>query len=397
MIPPVRQKYNNSFTEKKYQALQDYIAQAYNHRPPFKIAETPVFIPNTLKTQLFDACEQIMDVICAPNFKNLTKGALLPENLVPNEDEHTLFLQMDFGVCQDEDGNLSPQLIEIQGFPSLYYYQDLAGRAYKKFFEIPDEFSHLLDGLSSEDYHELLRKNIVGSSDPKHVILLEVEPFQQTTLIDFLGTAHHTGLQIKCVSDLKVDGKDVYYLNEQGHKVAVEKIVNRVIFDELIQKKDLKREFYFTREHNVEWIGHPHWFFRISKYTLPFLDSPYVPKTQFLNKIDTFPDDLENYVLKPLYSFAGTGVMININRYDLDAITDKENYILQRKVNYAPVVATPDGKAKCEIRMLMIWEKGKARPVIINNLTRLSKGEMIGVRYNKGKTWVGGSVGFFES
>ena len=178
--------------------------------------------------------------------------------------------------------------------------------------------------------------------------------------------------------------------------VQVERIVNRVIFDELIKRDDLKRQFYFTQEANVNWVGHPNWFFRISKHTLPILKSKYVPDSFFLNDLKTIPADLHNYVLKPLYSFAGSGVIINLNRYDLEMIKDPDNYILQRKVNYAPIIETPDGNAKCEVRMLMLWEKGEARPRIINNLTRLTKGEMVGVKYNKGKTWVGGSVGFFE-
>ena len=98
------------------------------------------------------------------------------------------------------------------------------------------------------------------------------------------------------------------------------------------------------------------------------------PESRFLSDVDQIPEDLHNYVLKPLYSFAGTGVIININQYDLEGIENKENYILQRKVTYAPVVETPDVAAKCEIRMLMLWEKGAARPRIVNNLARLSKG-----------------------
>ena len=182
----------------------------------------------------------------------------------------------------------------------------------------------------------------------------------------------------------------------KGKKIGVEKIYNRVIFDELDKYTDLKREFYFKDDVNVNWVGHPNWFFRISKYTLPFLDSKYVPDTQFLDKLKTIPDDLHNYVLKPLYSFAGSGVLINLTPDDLKNVQEPENYILQKKVNYAPVIETLSEPAKCEIRMLMIWEPDAPRPMIVSNLVRLSKGEMIGVRYNKDKDWVGSSIGFFE-
>ncbi|MEO0775501.1 MAG: hypothetical protein AAF146_03025 [Bacteroidota bacterium] len=395
MIADIRARYNREFTPEKYQAMLQTVADAYQHQPAFRIAETPVFLPPELKAMLLEACEEITDVLCRPDFKDLSQSAILKGQVVPGETDHTTFLQMDFGLCVDEHGKISPQLIEVQGFPSLYFFQDLLARSYRQHFNIPTNFTHLLGGLNSESYIELLRKIIIGDSRPEEVVLLEVDPHKQVTQIDFWAGEALLGFKTKCVTDIKVSGKDLYYLNEAVKKVGIEKIYNRVIFDELIHRDDLQRDFYFTKEANVQWIGHPHWFFRISKHTLPLLDSQYVPKTYFLHELETLPDDLENYVLKPLYSFAGTGVLINVNRYDLDSIKDRENYILQRKVNYAPVVETPDQPAKCEIRMLMLWERGAPRPLIVNNLARLSKGEMIGVRYNKDKDWVGGSIGYF--
>jgi len=396
MVNAIRINYNETFTPAHYQAFLKDINQSFDYEPAFRIAESPIFIGQQLKTQLYEACNDIIDQICVPDFKEKTKAAILPKYEVAGEDDHTLFLQMDFGVCSDENGALSPQLIEIQGFPSLYFFQDMLAQAYQKHFPIPENYNHLFDGLDSKSYVELLRKNIVGNSDPKNVVLLEVQPDTQTTRIDFLAAQRDLGIAVKCITELKKEGRAVYYLDDNGKKVGVEKIFNRVIFDELVRYPDLKREFYFSEPSDVEWIGHPHWFFRISKFTLPFLDCPYVPATRFLNEIDSIPDDLHNYVLKPLYSFAGTGVIINLNRYDIESIKDPENYILQKRVNYAPVIDTPTGKAKCEIRMLMIWEKDAERPRIINNLVRLSKGEMVGVRYNKDKDWVGASVGFFD-
>jgi hypothetical protein len=396
MISDIRQSINRQFSPELYQRLQDWVADQHIHRPPFRIAESPVFIPDRLKKHLLQACEEISDVICQPNFKELSKNAVLAGQNVPNETDHTTFLQMDFGICKDADGNLIPQLIEVQGFPSLYFFQDLVARGYKRFYDIPDNMSHLFDGLTSEGYMDLLRNTIIGDHKPENVILLEVEPHSQVTQIDFIVARDILGIEYVCVSDLKKEGRDVYYIKD-GKKVGVEKIFNRVIFDELIKRDDLKREFYFTEDANLEWVGHPNWFFRISKHTLPLLDSQYVPPSYFLSDLDEYPEDLHNYVLKPLYSFAGTGVIINLNRYDLESIQDPENYILQRKVEYAPVVETPTDPSKCEIRMLMIWEPGAARPRIVNNLARLSKGEMVGVRHNKNKDWVGGSVGFFSN
>lgn len=397
MVSTIREEYNAQFRDADYQKFLQDIYAAHNHIPNFRIAETPVFVNKNLKEKLFEACRDIYSTIGQSNFKELSQGAVLPQNEVPNEDENTLFLQMDFGICTDANGELIPQLIEVQGFPSLYFFQDLLANAYKKRFKIDEQYSHLFDGLNSEDYFDLLRKNIVGDKDPKNVILLEVQPDKQTTQIDFLEAKRALDIPVKCVSDLKKEGDKVYYFNEKGQKIRVEKIFNRVIFDELANRQDLPREFYFTKESDVEWAGHPNWFFRISKHTLPFLDSKYVPKTQFLSDVKETPTDLENYVLKPLYSFAGTGVIVNLNRFDIESIKDPENYILQKKVSYSPAVKTLSEPAKCEIRMLMIWEKGASSPRIINNLARLTKGEMVGVKYNKNKDWVGASVAFFEN
>ncbi len=396
MISDIRKAFNENFSEAKYEALLNFIESKYHHRPPFNIAETPVFIPRPLKEKLFTACEEITDTLVRPEFLEQSKGALLSGQVVPNETPHTVFLQMDFGICRDEKGDYTPQLIEVQGFPSLYFYQFELAKAYRKFYDIPDHLNHLFNGITEEEYLKKLHRIIVGDADPENVVLLEVEPYKQVTQIDFHIAKHLLGIEIACVTDLKKEGQKVFY-EKNGKRIPVQRIFNRVIFDELIKRDDLRRDFYFIEDNEVEWIGHPNWFFRISKHTLPFLKSQYVPRSYFLNELEELPKDLENYVLKPLYSFAGSGVIINLNKYDLDRIKDPENYILQRKVYYEPVIPTLDVKAKCEVRMLMLWEPGQERPLIVNNLVRLSKGEMVGVRYNKGKTWVGGSIGFFET
>ncbi len=398
MQPDIRAKYNQQFTAERYQAFKDSIAKTVDHVQPFRIAETPVFIPRELKKLLCNACEEITKIVCAPGFKQLTDNAIKHPTLkVPGEDYHTRFLQMDFGICLDEKGNPIPQLIELQGFPSLYFFQELLSEQYRKHFYIPEGYTVFVDDLNMKAYIELLRKVIVGDNDPKNVVLLEVEPEKQATNIDFLRARQHLGIKVLCISKLKKEGKKLFYLDEQGNKVPVYKIYNRVIFDELNKRTDIKREFYFKDEVDVEWVGHPNWFFRISKYIMPMLNGiQFVPECFFLDKIEKYPEDLSQYVLKPLYSFAGSGVLLNITPEILDSLTDRENYILQKRVSYHPFPIAPNGGVKVEIRMLMIWEHGKPTARIVNNLVRLSKGEMIGVKYNKDRDWVGASVGFFE-
>ncbi len=396
MIIKHRDKFNAEYNEGAYQKVLDSFDETYKYRPTFHVCETPVFLPKDLKEKLVRACDEISQTILRPDFKELSQGAVLSGQTVPNETDHTTFLQMDFGICPDGNGGFKPQLIEAQGFPSLYFFQHALAKRYRKFYNIDDNLDHFFGDIDEAKYVEKLKNCIVGDCEPKHVILLEIEPEKQNTAIDFLVCKRILGVPYVCVSDLICEGKDVFYKDENGEKIQVKRIFNRVIFDELLQRDDLKREFYFTEEHNVEWVGHPHWFFRISKHTLPLLKSEFVPESHFLNELEELPADLENWVLKPLYSFAGSGVMLNLNQHDLGMIKDPENYILQRKVTYAPVVKTLDVDAKLEVRMLMLWERGTPKPVIVTNLCRLSKGAMIGVKFNKDKTWVGGSVGFFE-
>ncbi|MDE3251124.1 MAG: hypothetical protein KGO82_20835, partial [Bacteroidota bacterium] len=259
-------------------------------------------------------------------------------------------------------------------------------------------YTQYLSGYNKESYLADLRAVILGGYAAENVILLEIKPHQQKTRIDFYCTQEYTGIQPVCITELIQEGRELFYINEKsGQKTAVKRIYNRLIFDDLKAQKEQLGDFVdITQDLDVEWVPHPNWFYRISKFTLPFIKHAFVPPTYFLDQIKAIPEDLENYVLKPLFSFAGQGVVIDLTRADIENVAQPENWILQRKVRYADIIETPDIPAKCEIRMMYFWKQGAARPVPAINLTRLSKGKMIGVRYNKDKEWVGGSVAYFE-
>lgn len=392
----LRSQYNQEYTPVHYQEFMHSLEQDLNHPVLFRVAETPVFVDTTFKNLLLTACETIFDTLLTPEFYEKSSGSLKGMPVIPGNEGRPVFMQLDFGVCE-ENGELIPQLIEIQGFPSLYFYQIYLANSFRKHFSIPEELTTFLNGHDEASYQELLRKVIVGQSAPKNVVLLEIEPEKQSTNIDFYATAKALGIKVLCLTQLKKNGKQLSYLDETGVQIPIEKIYNRVIFDDLDKRKDLTFEFNFSDEVDVEWIGHPNWFFRISKYSLPLIQNPFVPETRFLSELTELPSDLENYVLKPLFSFAGMGVLIHVTPEDIAAIDDKENYILQKKVSYKPVVETLDVPAKCEIRMMAVWHPDEDRPKVVNNICRLSKGEMVGVRYNKDKEWVGGTVCFFEN
>jgi hypothetical protein len=398
MIPAIRKAYNESFTNGKYEAFLKELHAAYPGELDFRVAETPIFVPKEFTKKMLGACESIIDIITDPGFKQLTNKAV-PDNVkVPDENEHTQFIAFDFGICINDKGEYEPQLIEMQGFPSLFAYEVLLDEIFLKHFSVPAIFSSYLNGYNKDSYIKLLKEVIIGNHEPENVILLEIFPKKQKTRIDFFCTEEYTGIKMVCLTELISEGKNLYYMND-GKKTAVKRIYNRVIFDDLHQQSaevQEKGKLLFAPL-NVEWVPHPNWFYRISKYTLPLIKHPYVPQTFFLNEVKQVPNDLENYVLKPLFSFAGQGVVIDVTKEDIDKVTDPESWILQRKVKYADVILTPDVPAKAEIRVFYFWKEGDARPVATNNLGRLSKGKMIGVRYNKDKEWVGGSFCYFES
>jgi len=397
MVPFLRKKFNKSFTQEKYQAFLDELNAAHPGAIEFRVAETAVFVPRDFTKKMLDACETIVDTIIDPSFKELTQNAI-PGNLkVPGENGHSHFIAFDFGICVNESGEYEPQLIEMQGFPSLFAYEVLIDEVFRHHFEIPANYSAYLNGHTRESYLQLLRELLLGKHQPENVILLEIFPHKQKTRIDFYCTEQFTGVRPVCITELIKEGKKLYYLLD-GKKTQIKRIYNRVIFDELFQlSADIQEKGkIFFEELDVEWVPHPSWFYRISKYTLPLINHPYVPETFYLNEVKQLPGDLQNYVLKPLFSFAGQGVVIDITQDDIDRVKDPENWILQRKVKYADVIQTPGDPAKAEIRIFYFWKDGEARPQAVNNLARLSKGKMIGVRYNKDKDWVGGSFCLFE-
>jgi hypothetical protein len=396
MHTQAREEFNNAFSTEKYDQFIKSIQTDFPDQLDFRIAETPVFIPSELKAKLLEACEETIDTIVTPEFKNKTDRAVPEGQLVPNENEHTSFLAIDFAICKSETGELTPQLIELQGFASLYGYQAYLSERFSERYPVPAHFSYALKDNSYEAYVSALKGLIVADENPENVILLEIFPEKQKTRIDFAITEKMIGVKAVCYTKLIREGRNLYY-EKDGKMVPVKRIYNRLIFDDLARYSDLPGNYRFTDDVDVTWVGHPNWFYRISKFAMPFLNSKYVPETRFLSEFDgKFPSDLSGYVLKPLFSFAGSGVKIHVTKEMLEGVRDPENFILQKKVIYEPVIQAPDGLVKCEIRMMFGWKDKGERPELLISLSRLSRGEMIGVDYNKDFTWVGGSACFYE-
>jgi hypothetical protein len=396
MIPELRQAYNAAFSAERYGALQTWLDAEAGLHIPFRICETPVFLPAALTAELACAAHEIVAAVRSPEYLRAAARAVPPEHRVPGEDAHATFLQVDLALAL-EDGRVAPRLIELQGFPSLYAFQWLLARGYRRHFTLPDGMTPYFAGLDDDSYVDFLRRVIVGDADPETVVLLEIEPEQQKTRVDFVMTERLLGVPTVGLADVVVRGRQAFYSGRGGagqgggREVPIRRIYNRVIFDELV-RRGLDLPPLFRADLDLEWVGHPNWFWKISKFSLPFIRGPYAPPCHFLSELRELPADLENYVLKPLFSFAGLGVEIGVTAERLQAISRPEDYILQRRIEYCPAVSTPDVPAKVEVRMMFVWPPSDSRPLLINNLVRMTKGKMVGVDYNKDRTWVGSSV-----
>jgi hypothetical protein len=394
MEPNARKTYNANFTSEKYEQFLGNLNEGLPFSIPFRVAETPVFLTADFRDKLIEAGNEIITTILKPDFKRLTQRAIPLNWQVANENDHPHFIALDFGVCKDEAGNIVPKLIELQGFPSLFGFQEALAENFAACFDLPDDQTVYFNGLDKDSYLALLKRTIVGDYKPEEVVLMDVNAAKQKTAVDFYITHKYIGIPVVSLSHLKREGNRLYY-NFNGEKKPIKRIYNRLIFDEIDGDPDIFERVVDIRQPlDLEWVTHPNWFYRISKFTMPFLTGDYIPKTQFLNEIFEIPKDLKNYVLKPLFSFAGQGVIIDVTNEDIYNIKDPENWILQEKVNYEPVVQAPDGGVKVEIRLLYLWPNGDEKPTLAINLTRLSRGKMIGVRFNQDFDWVGGTISF---
>jgi hypothetical protein len=392
MIPALRQQFNANFTPEKYQAFLRLMEERCGTPVKFQLSETPCFFPKPLLDQMSQYGEELIRQLGGLEYRKASFDAIPPDFKVPREAPHPLFIQVDFGLVRDAAGILQPKLVELQGFPSLYAYQAMLSQVYAEVFELDENLKYLLGGLDWEGYKKLLRRAIVAEHDPQNVILMEIDPLHQKTLPDFLLTEKLLGITTVSITDIEKRGDELFYESE-GKRIPIRRIYNRAIVDELVRKK-LELSFKFTDDLKVEWAGHPNWYFRMSKFSLPFLHHVCVPKTSFLDRVEPLPQDLENYVIKPLFSFAGLGVILNPTKEDLANIPKgkRSQYILQERMQFEPVIETPMGATKAEIRIMYIW-LDELLPVM--TIIRMGRGLMMGVDHNKNMEWVGSSAGFY--
>jgi hypothetical protein len=392
MIPALRQPFNANFTPQKYQTLLQLMEERSGVPIKFRLCETPCFFPKPLLDQISQYGKDLVQQLNGLEYRKASFGAIPSDFNVPNEAPHPMFIQVDFGLVRDAHGNLLPKLVELQGFPSLYAYQAMLSQVYMEVYGLDANLKYLLGGLNWDDYKKLLRRAIVGDHDPQNVILMEIDPLHQKTLPDFLLTEKLLGIKTVAITDIRKVGEFLFY-ESGGQRIPIHRIYNRAIVDELV-RKNLKLPFKFTDPLEVEWAGHPNWYFRMSKFSLPYLKHECVPQSWFLDRVKQVPDDLDHYILKPLFSFAGLGVMINPRKQDLAEIPQEKRsqYILQERMNFEPLIETPHGPTKAEVRIMYIW-LDELLPVM--TIIRMGRGLMMGVDHNRNLEWVGASSGLY--
>jgi hypothetical protein len=396
MDPKLRAAFNAAFAPDKYEALVRCVNQTEKWPADFRISETPIFLTSEFTHEVTRAANEIVAATRTPEFARHAASAIPKGLVVPNEPAHPNFLLVDFAVCAEGD-RLVPRLIELQAFPSLFGFQLLLLDCIRKAFAIiPRNWTSSFGGIKDNAYLEFLRRAIIGSSPIESVVLVDIDPEKQKTRVDFAATEKFLGVRPVCVTKINKHGRRLFY-DRDGREVAIERIYNRVIFDELTHRSDLNLQFGFQDDLDVRWVDHPNWYFRISKHSLPFLKTEHTSPTFF---VDEFPPDetVGYYVLKPLYSFAGHGVDMEPTREKIAALENPHDWILQRKIDYASFVPTVDGhKSKAEIRMMFVWPDDDRDPTLVNNLVRMSQGKMMGVDFNIDKTWVGASIALHEA
>ena len=393
MIPALRQQFNANFTEEKYQRLLKLMEERCGTPIKFRLCETPCFFPKPLLDQMTQYGKELVQQLNGLEYRKASFDAIPPDFNVPNESPHPMFIQVDFGLVRDAAGKLQPKLVELQGFPSLYAYQAMLSQVYMEVYGLDANLQYLLGGLDWEEYKNLLRRAIVADHDPQNVILMEIDPLHQKTLPDFVLTEKLLGIKTIAITDIKKVGEFLFY-ESSGQQIPIRRIYNRTIVDELV-RKNLKLAFNFTDNLQVEWAGHPNWYFRMSKFSLPYLKHECVPQSRFLDRVKQVPDDLDHYILKPLFSFAGLGVMINPRKEDLAEIPQQKrsDYILQERLQFEPVIETPHGPTKAEVRIMYLW-LDDLLPVM--TIIRMGRGLMMGVDHNRNLEWVGASSGLYS-
>ena len=401
MDPVLRAAYNAAYSDAFYERFRGRLEQRLGCEIPFALAETPLFLPAALRDRLARSATEIVEQLTHPELTEKLRPSI-PKHLdVPGMHGWPSCTQVDFAIVRRPDGELDGRVVELQAFPSLYALMVVQAEEFAAAMrDVPGldkDWSIFFSGHTRESFLAAFRRTLLAGEDPESVVLLDLAPETQKTYPDFVATKQLVGIDAVCPTTLVREGRRLFR-KKDGKLVQVRRIFNRVVFDELEQKQ-VTLPYSYTDDLDVTFIPHPNWYWLWSKYTLPHVDHPAVPRARYLSDVAELPADLAaRYVLKPLFSFAGSGVKVDPTPEDVAAIPveQRHGWLLQEKVTYEPALKMPDGNGvKAEVRMMFLRPDDQEKPQLVLNLARLSRGKMLGVDQNRGLTWVGGSVGMW--
>jgi hypothetical protein len=417
VIPELRARFNQRFTEDAYARLLGRIEERCGASVEFRVAETPIFVPRHLLDELAaEGAALAQAVISNSECLDAARNAIPTGYCVAGETPHPNFLTADFALIRDSAGALVPRLVEIQAFPSVYGYQTELCSSYREVYSLDSSLGVFLGGLDEEGYWRLLKETIIAGHDPQNVVLAEIDPLHQKTFPDFKVTAQKLGIAVVDIRSIEPVGDRLHYRDTNGQLTPINRIYNRAIADELIAKT-IELPFDLEKPWNIEWAGHPNWYFLISKFSIPLLSSPSVPPAVFLSDFlesdgkarlaaagaplprESGPDTVyEQLLLKPLFSFAGKGIEFDPSLTLLQSIPTarRREFLLQQRMRFEPTIETPYGLTQAEIRILYVWPDGRDLIPALS-LVRLGRGKMMGVDHNRDLRWVGASAAFFPA
>jgi len=395
----LRARFNANYSDALYRRVCALMEERLEEPAyGFRIAETPLLVPSELRVKLETGAREILDLLLQPEMIGAGRAAVPSRFYAPGDEALPQCVAIDFAIVRDADGSLAPRLIELQGFPSLYAMQLLQAEIWSEVLAsipgMPPRFTPLFSGLDRKAYIELLRRTVIADADVDQVVLLDLTPEQQKTRPDFHATRRLLGVRSVDATTLRRDGRRLL-APKDGRMVPVSRLYNRIVFDEL-EKRGVELPFDWRDELDLTWVCHPNWYWIWSKDSLPRIHHPYAPKTWYLSDVDPIPADCGNFILKPLFSFAGTGVNPDLTPDAIARIpaSERAQWILQERVEYAPALIAPDGTGvKAEIRLMFLKPDDAPHYTLAINMVRLSRGKIHGVDHNKGLDWVGSSVG----
>jgi hypothetical protein len=410
VISSLRQDFNSRFRPQDYRNLLRNLDVCASTHVTFRVAETPVFLPESLLNAMAEVGADLTHSLLANEQYLKSSAKAIPEACrAADQTPHPHFMTADFGLVRGSDGSLQPMLVELQAFPSIFAFQFVLAENYRAAYELDSSLGFFLGGHTELTFWKKFERIVLRGHHHENVVLLEIDPERQKTLPDFNLTADRLGIRVLNIADVIPEdrpGKLPRLCYRDGKRlVPIHRIYNRVVPTELtdeVAQKHIRPPFDYRECFDVEWADHPDWYFRLSKFSLPFLRHPAVPPAVFLDHwldgkdSDRLPEDREHLVLKPLFSFAGQGIRFAPSDDDLNAIppVQRQNYLLQERVDFAHVIETPSGPTQPEIRILYLWpDGGRLEPVL--PLVRLGRGPMMGVDHAKNLAWAGVSAAFF--